>query len=352
MYFFQELQTKVKEKIMMTKKNKNYARFSLKGFMVIMLLLLVITPASELQAKRLKDCTKTTQAAYKAGLFEMWDDFWIAIGNCFNLADLEERADCLVEAREELKETRELLKEQREARCEICDELGEAPYDPVINPDEFIDFEAVLEGDETLTPNPYFPLVAGTTWEYLVSDEEGELLERIIVTVQEETTEILGVNCIVVRDRVWEFDEGEEVLIEDTDDWYGQDLAGNVWYMGEIALNYEDGELVDIEGSWKAGRDFAKPGYLMLADPQVGDYYRQEYALGDAEDMGAVESRGTETVEVPYGIFMDDVLQTRDWTPIEPDVLEFKYYAPGVGMIKEFDPESGEQVELVDMTTP
>ena len=93
----------------------------------------------------------------------------------------------------------------------------------------------------------------------------------------EETKEILGVNCIVVRDQVWEIDdEGEEVLIEDTFDWYAQDTSGNVWYFGEIAQEFEEGELVSLEGSWKAGRDDAKPGFIMLANPQPGDYYRQE----------------------------------------------------------------------------
>ena len=305
---------------MMTKKFKNYARFSPKVIVTFLTLLLVFTLCPDLQAKKLKDCTKTAQAAYKAGLFEALDDFWIAVGNCYNLSDPDERDDCLADAKEELKETKETLKEQRDARCEICDELGEAPYDPVIIPDEFVDFQAVLDEEETLTPNRYLPLVPGTTWEYLATDEEGEAIERILVEVLEETKEILGVNCIVVRDRVWEIDDGEETLIEDTDDWYAQDLLGNVWYFGEISLNFEDDELVDIEGSWKAGRDYAKPGYLMFVDPQEGDYYRQEYALGDAEDMGAVENRGEETVDVSYGIFTDDVLVTRDWTPIEPDV--------------------------------
>ena len=90
----------------------------------------------------------------------------------------------------------------------------------------------------------------------------------------------------------------------------------------------------------------------MLADPQGGDYYRQEFFLGDAEDMGEVISRGEEEVEVPYGDFDVDVVKTKDWTPIEPDVLEYKYYAPDVGLVLEENPESGERVELVDMTIP
>ena len=50
----------------------------------------------------------------------------------------------------------------------------------------------------------------------------------------------------------------------------------------------EDGELVDIEGSWTAGVDGAKPGILMLAAPAIGDVYRQELLLREAEDVGEV----------------------------------------------------------------
>jgi len=300
-----------------------------------------------------RSCTKTSWAAFKASRHESKDDFWIAIGNCNNLSDPDERRECRQEAKEELFSAKEDRRDQLDARLEICEELGEGPYDPVINPDDFVDFEEIVEGEETLAPNRYFPLVPGTTWEYLAIDDSGTAVERILVEVLDDTKEILGVNCIIVRDRVWEIDEeGEEDLIEDTDDWYAQDMDGNVWYFGEISKEFEDGELVGIEGSWTSGVDGAKPGYLMLADPEEGDYYRQEFFLGDAEDMGEVISIDAGPVAVPFGIYTDDVLKTRDWTPIEPDVLEYKYYAPDVGMVLEFDPDSGERVELINMTTP
>ena len=267
-------------------------------------------------------------------------DFFIEKVKCFNESERAEKRECVVDAREERWDARETCGDQYGARLDACDDLGEAPHDPSFEPEDFEESLAFLT-----TPNPYFPMAVGHTWTYGGS-------EVIEIEVLDETKEVLGVNCIVVHDRVWEVEAGEETLLEDTDDWYAQDLNGHVWYFGEIVLNYEDGELVDIEGSWTAGEDYAKPGYIMLADPQEGDYYRQEFALGNAEDMGAVENRGEEIVDVTYDVFTDDVLKTRDWTPIEPDVMEFKYYAPGVGMVKEIDPESGEQVSLIDMTTP
>lgn len=338
---------------MINYKKTSAAHIRIKVVFTLMVILLVTCGSQPLLAKQSKDCTKTAKVAYQAAIKQAWQDFWIAVGNCYNLSDPDDRAERLEAAQGELKEAKDESKEQREARCEICEKLGEAPYDPVIIPADFVDFAKVLNGIQTLTPNSYFPLIPGTTWEYLASDAQGGVVERILVEVLQEAKEILGVNCIVVRDRVWEVDEkSHETLIEDTLDWYAQDTAGRVWYFGEISQEFEGGELVGLEGSWKAGRDSAKPGFVMLANPQKDDIYRQEFFLGEAEDMAKVVGRGEESVSVPFSDYNDDVLKTQEWSPIEPDVLEFKYYAPGVGCILEANPDTGERVELIDMANP
>jgi hypothetical protein len=142
--------------------------------------------------------------------------------------------------------------------------------------------------------------------------------------------------CAVVTDVVEEYDPDEDAYTvkENTVDWYAQDDEGNVWYFGEIAQNFEDGELVDVEGSWKAGRDGAKPGIIMYHYPDTSAeppqrVYRQEFLLGDAEDIGEFVGF-LETLEV-RGLVYSDVLKTKDYTPIESEVFEYKYYAPGVG---------------------
>ena len=298
-----------------------------------------------------KSCSMTARAAYRAGKNEIRDDFWIAYGKCINLANVKASEECLVTAREEFADGRDLVKEQLAARLEVCAALGEEPYDPEINPDDFVNFEEVISGGQNFTPHQYFPLIPGLTLIYNVKDGEGNKLERIKVEVLPEIKEILGVNCIVVRDRVWEFDDdGGRTLIEDTFDWYGQDLAGNVWYMGEIARNYEDSELVDLEGSWKAGRELDMPGFIMVADPQEGDIYRQEFSLGNAEDMaeviGYLDNLTVNRVEY------ENVLKTMDYTPVEPEVVEFKYYAPGIGVILEENPLDNERLELKRIIMP
>lgn len=131
--------------------------------------------------------------------------------------------------------------------------------------------------------------------------------ELIVVEVLEDTKMIDGVLCAVVRDTVTEIpedegddesslqEEGEEDeeagdLIEDTLDWYAQDVDGNIWYFGEIAQNFEDGELTDLDGSWIAGEDGARAGILIMAMPTVNSVYRQEFLLTEAEDMALVIS--------------------------------------------------------------
>jgi hypothetical protein len=209
--------------------------------------------------------------------------------------------------------------------------IVDSAYDPCINPADF--------GSDV--DNPLWPLVPGIHYVYQGDDE------TIEVTVTDDTRQILGVTTIVVRDVVYV--DGE--IIEDTYDWYAQDEAGNVWYFGEDTKEYENGEVVSTEGSWEAGVDGAKPGIVMHATmPPIGIPYRQEYYACEAEDWAVVVSL-SESVTVPYGSFYS-CLQTRDFTPLEPDVNEYKYYAPGLGMVLEVDIASGARTELIEVTAP
>jgi hypothetical protein len=124
-------------------------------------------------------------------------------------------------------------------------------------------------------------------------------------------------------------EDGE--LVEDTYDWYAQDAEGNVWYLGEATKEYENGKVKTTEGSWQAGVGGAQPGVLVPARPEPGMTYRQEYLEGEAEDAGEVLSVD-EKATVPFGS-LDQVLMTKDYTPLDPDLLEHKFYARGVGPV-------------------
>jgi hypothetical protein len=146
--------------------------------------------------------------------------------------------------------------------------------------------------------------------------------------VTHQTRQVMGITATVVRDV--ETRDGE--LVEETSDWYAQDRDGNVWYLGEETKAYKDGK-PSPAGSWEAGVDGALPGIIMKAHPRVGDAYRQEFYRGEAEDMGKVVRVG-DSETVPFRAF-HGLLVTQDWTPLEPKVVEEKYYAKGVGLVLE-----------------
>ena len=294
-------------------------------------------------------CSSTSFLGRVACQHEVRDDLYEAFAICKNVSDPGDRADCYSEAWEERSEAREECGDVYHARQEVCGAIGQSRYDPDIDPEDFT--------EDFTNQNPFWPLAVGNKWVYEGEDEE------IVVEVKDETKLIQGVTCIVVNDIANE----DGVTVESTDDWYGVHLNGDVRYFGEISKNFEvfegddpeEPELVDVDGSWKADRDGAKSGVLMFAAPQVGQVYRQEWAFGDAEDMGEVISNDygygndedlDEFVPEELAELMcnDDCLVTRDYTPLEADAEELKYYAPGIGLFLEVDPESGDVVQLAE----
>jgi hypothetical protein len=192
--------------------------------------------------------------------------------------------------------------------------------------------------------NPWWPMSPGSRWVYRETDTTGAE-ERVVVEVTDRTKTIAnGVEARVVRDTLTENGEPVEV----TDDWYAQDSAGNIWYLGEDTAEYSNGKVTSRAGSFEAGVDGAQAGVAMPGDPQPGMSYRQEYYEGEAEDQGAVITRGEDLVEVPAGFFDQDVVMTRDLVPTEPRVQELKFYAPGVGPVLSVHTDgAGGRAELV-----
>jgi hypothetical protein len=201
---------------------------------------------------------------------------------------------------------------------------------PSADPDDFVE----------RIDNPFLPLAPGSRWVY---ESAGADPETITVTVTDDTREVQGVTTTVVHDVVRDSDG---TIVEDTFDWFAQDTAGNVWYFGEDTTGYDDRGRPDDSGSWEAGVDGAQAGVAMLAAPRIGDGYQQEFYPGQAEDRGEVLSLD-ESVNVAFGSYTD-VLQTEDTTPLEPGLVERKYYAQGVGLVLEETVLGGaERVELV-----
>jgi hypothetical protein len=207
-------------------------------------------------------------------------------------------------------------------------------YTVNLTPADFVD----------VVDNPYFPLPAGAKWEYEVREANGSTQTDTLEVLQDKR-DVNGVQATVVRDTVSAGDQ----IVEDTFDWFVQDKYGNVWYVGESVDNYVGGVLTGHAGSWEWGVDGALPGIIMWADPSahVNEKYRQEYYLGKAEDMGQVLSVN-ESLTVPFGSF-DQVVKTLDFSNIEAG-KENKFYAPGIGLLKEMDVNGNEEVVLIKMT--
>lgn len=194
-------------------------------------------------------------------------------------------------------------------------DLLEVPT-PSVDPD---DFGSGID-------NPWLPLRPGAEWVYETTDGE-----TLTVTVTDRTREVAGVTVTEVRDVVT--DAGGTVLAE-THGWFAQDSSGNVWSFGEDTVEHDDRGRPDRAGSWEAGVDGALAGLVMPAEPRRGDGYPQEYLEGEAEDRATVLSVGSEEQTVPFGSF-DRLLVTEETTPLEPGLVERKFYARGVGLVFE-----------------
>ena len=196
----------------------------------------------------------------------------------------------------------------------------DSSYKPEIKVSDF--------SNSTQISNPYFPAPIGKTHVYEGQTQDG--LERVEERRLTTTKTIMGITCIIINFRAYL--NGN--LIEEAWDWYGQDNSGNVWYFGEAVDNYHiNGTLQDHAGSWEAGMDGAQPGIIMPANPTVGFAYREEYYFNHAEDEAEITATGL-TITIPLGTY-SNCIKTRNWTDLEPDLNEYKYYAPGVGLIKE-----------------
>jgi hypothetical protein len=297
------------------------------GITIFLFTLVKADPA----ANQANFCDQTAQAALISCRRAADSEFWVAWGKCDNVSDPRARASCRTQASSDLDDALQGCEEQNEVRVAACDRFGPAQYDPVIDPSNFV----------ARIDNPYFPLTPGTTFVYEGQTQQGFEHDEFAVTHRTRT--ILGVRCVEVHDTV----ETDGQVTEDTLDWFAQDRDGNVWYFGENTHELENGLITTIEGTFMAGVNGDKPGIIMKAHPAIGDFYRQEFSLNNAEDFAETRSL-TQTVRVPAGTF-HNCLKSKETTPLEPDLLEYKFYAQGVGNVLTVDARTGDREELVQI---
>jgi hypothetical protein len=192
----------------------------------------------------------------------------------------------------------------------------------------------------TKITNPYWPMKPGSRWVYREVNPEDLSVEKVVVKVTNRTKKMAnGVEARVVSD----VGSDKGVPTEITSDYYAQDSAGNVWYMGEKTAEYTNGKVSTTAGSFEAGVDGAQAGIALPGNPKPGLTYRQEYYAGQAEDRGEVV-RVDEQAEPPFGHFTR-ALMTKDTNPLEPKVLEFKFFGRGVGPLSTVGVSGGSKIE-------
>ncbi|MDH3531416.1 MAG: hypothetical protein OEO82_00725 [Gammaproteobacteria bacterium] len=332
-------------------RSRIFMTLNIVGIVLIVGTLVVLTYASA----EIIGCSAAASNSNLACNFAAKDDLFTARAICMDSPD-DDLGTCLNEARAEYEDVLDECIDILDAQVEVCDLTDDAAHTPDFGPDFAGNFVDPLQIGLSVAANPYFPLVQGNRWVYEGSfEEDGEVMtETITVTVLNETKLVDGITCVVVRDVV----EVDAELVEDTDDWFAQDVDGNVWYCGEEVKDYEtfEGdepslpELVSDDGSFKAGRDGDRGGILMPQVAEVGTVFRQELSVGNAEDV--VEILATDGNESAVAAACsDNCLVTRDFSPLDPESEENKYYAPGIGLIVEIDLTTGDRVELIDFVT-
>lgn len=194
--------------------------------------------------------------------------------------------------------------------------------------------------------DPYLPLRPGARWVYLSKTADGT--ERTVVVVERRTRVVAGVTATVVHDRAYL----NGTLSEDTYDWFAQDNAGNVWYLGEDTATLDaNGKVDSTDGTWRAGVDGGRAGIFMPAHPRAGQAGLQEYSKGEAEDAFEILHLAV-GVRTP-AVSSHHAMLVRETTRLEPGVVDHKIYVRGVGTVLEETVKGGdERLALVSVRRP
>ena len=213
-------------------------------------------------------------------------------------------------------------------------------------PDSLLDMPIEPASFVSVVDNPWFPLIPGTTFHYRGVADGEPTTDTYVVT--DRTRVVDGVTTTVIEDTV----RVRGVVEERTEDWYAQDVDGNVWYFGEATAELDRrGRVTSTAGSWEAGVAGARPGIYMPANPDVGQALPQEQFPGEAEDWFVVLFTGMR-VRTPSGTY-PDAMVTGEWTPLEPGIVGEKWYAKGVGQVMENDISGGQEtLRLAKVTGP
>jgi hypothetical protein len=179
--------------------------------------------------------------------------------------------------------------------------------------------------------NPYLPLI------YLKQDiltSKGGRVERTAKPDIHKTFKIgdQTVEALTVEDREFVDGQLEEVAL----DYFAQSDDGAVYYLGEDVDEYKNGKVVGHSGAWLLGKETQTPGVLLPAHPVVGDKFKSEDVPKITTEDDEVVSI-SEKVTVPAGTYRNCIKIKEN---LSDGKTEFKYYAPGIGCVKEVEDDA------------
>jgi len=186
----------------------------------------------------------------------------------------------------------------------------------------------------TTGSNPYFILQPG--YQLVFNGVEDNEPLNVTSTVLDQTKVVGdGIVARAVEEKTVNSKTGD--LIEITRDYFAICKENNsVFYFGEDVDNYENGKVVDHEGSWLHGSDNARAGLIMPGIILLGSKYYQEIAPDVAMDKSEIVGVN-ETVNVPSGSF-SGVIHMKETSDLEPAIAaEENLHAPGVGQVIDGD---------------
>lgn len=183
--------------------------------------------------------------------------------------------------------------------------------------------------------NPYITMQPGRVLKLTHGND------TLTVTILDQTQQVDGITTGILEER----ETNNGALVEVSRNFLATDRdTGDVYYFGEDVDNYKNGKVVSHESAWRAGVAGARFGLMIPAKPVVGQKFYQEIAPKVAMDRAEIVSTDV-TVKTPAGVFAH-CAHLRETTPLEPDVSD-KYYAPGVGIIKDDEFELAEALHAI-----
>jgi hypothetical protein len=187
--------------------------------------------------------------------------------------------------------------------------------------------------------NSFFVLEPG--YQVILGGQEDDEERQLVMTVLNETKVVDGIETRVVEEKET---EGGNIVEVSRNYFTMCRPTNNAIYFGEEVDIYKNGKIVNHEGAWLAGENGSQAGMIMPGKAEVGLKYYQEIAPGVAEDRAEIISVN-DTLNTPAGTFKQ-VLKTEETNPLKPGEKEFKFYAPGIGLIQD------EAIKLFKYTKP